>query len=80
MIRRVLGWALAPAALGAIFGLCAAYGAARLLSGFVYGVSIHDPIVLGLAPLLMLLTATAGALLPAWKASRTDVLSALRQD
>ncbi len=78
--RRVLRWALAPAALGAVFGLFAAYVAATFLTSFVYGVSIHDPLVLALAPAVLLITAAAGALWPALKASRTDPLTSLRQE
>jgi putative ABC transport system permease protein len=77
--RRVLGWALAPALLGVIFGLSAAYGGARFLTTFVYGISVHDPLVLTLAPAILLVTATAGALFPAVKASRTHLAACLRE-
>jgi predicted permease len=79
VLRRVLGWALLPALLGATFGLFAAYSGAQLLTTFVYGVSVHDPLVLTSAPVLLLLTAAVGALFPALKASRTDPLTSLRE-
>ena len=54
--------------------------AGRTLSSRIYGVAPWNPLVLGSASLLLLLTAVAGATLPALRAAAVDSIQALRAD
>lgn len=63
---------------GLLLGGLLAWSGMRLVSGMIYGVQPEDPMVLGLAVGLLLLTGLAAALLPAYRASRVDPLVALR--
>ena len=66
------------AALGTAIGLVAAAAAARLVASVLFGVSALDPLAFGAALVVVLGGVTAATLVPAWRASRTDPLSALR--
>lgn len=52
--------------------------AGQLLSGLLYGINITDPISFGAASGILLCVAMAACLLPAFRATRVDPLSALR--
>jgi putative ABC transport system permease protein len=71
---------LRPALQGLALGLGAALLLGRFLSSFLFGVAPRDPAVfLGVA--VVLLAAGAGACsVPAWRAARTEPMSALRAD
>ena len=51
---------------------------ARLVTGMLAGVQPADPISLGAASLLLLLTALAAAFAPGWRATHVDPMVALR--
>jgi len=70
--------ALAVPAIG--IGLLAAFAAAHLLRGLLYGVTSADPIALAAATLLIAATAFLACWLPARRASRVDPMTALRSD
>jgi putative ABC transport system permease protein len=76
VVRR--GLRLAVAAL--LPGLLAALLLGRGLAGLLYGVQPADPLALSAVALLLTGVALAGCYLPALRASRTDPLSALRQE
>jgi predicted permease len=63
---------------GLVAGALLACAGMRLLSGMIYGVKPEDPLVVGMAVALLLITGLAAALLPAYRASRVDPLVALR--
>jgi predicted permease len=65
-------------AVGTVIGLIAAVAAARLVASVLYGVSALDPLAFGVALIVVLGGVTAATFVPAWRASRTDPLSALR--
>jgi ABC-type antimicrobial peptide transport system permease subunit len=74
----VLRQALVLVGAGLLVGLPAAIAMARLLRGFLFGLSPMDPATLAGAALVMLAVATAAAYLPARRASRVDPMAALR--
>jgi ABC-type lipoprotein release transport system permease subunit len=51
---------------------------ARLIANLLYKVSPRDPLAFGSAFLVMAIASTAACFLPAWRATRTDPLRALR--
>lgn len=61
-------------------GLGIGGGAARVLSGMLYGVSPSDVTTLLSVVLLMLLVAALAALLPALRAARGDPMQVLREE
>ena len=76
--RLVLSRGLALSAAGVALGVGAAIEVTRLLGGLLYHVSPRDPAAFAAAFVVMALAAVAACLVPAWRATRTDPLLALR--
>ncbi len=68
------------ALLGVGLGLMLSLAVARLLEGFLFGVSAFDPLVFGAAAFLLGGVAIAACVFPARRASRLDPLVALREE
>ena len=69
---------LALAASGVVMGLAMALGTTRLMGNLLYHVSPRDPLAFGW-PLAVMTIASLGACFwPAWRATRTDPVRALR--
>jgi ABC-type lipoprotein release transport system permease subunit len=71
---------LRVAAVGCACGLILAAGEGKLLSGMLYGVSSFDAMTFAGVLLLMFFVAACAALIPAWRASRTDPMQVLREE
>ena len=69
---------LALVLTGLAIGVGAAVASTRLLAGFLFGVSPLDPPTLGGVCVLLLCLGAAAGTIPAWRASRTDPMIALR--
>ena len=76
VVREGLMLALAGLALG----LAGAFGAARALSRFLFGVGPTDPLTFGAVSLLLLLVAVVASYLPSRRAMRIDPIVALRTE
>jgi predicted permease len=76
----VLRESLALTASGLGLGLLLAWGVAKAVSGILYEVSALDPVVFGIAPLVLGAAATAAAFLPARRATRIVPVRALRAE
>ena len=81
--RRSIFWLLskhgfAVAAVGALLGVGVAYGAARLVSSWLYEVRASDPLILASALVIVLSVTMVATLLPIRKACRIDPSGALR--
>ncbi|MGB2712739.1 MAG: ABC transporter permease [Vicinamibacterales bacterium] len=74
----VMREALALALVGAVAGVGLALAGGRLVAGFLHGLQPTDPVAVGAAAALMLLTATLTCYLPARRAARVDPMEALR--
>ncbi len=74
----VLSEMLLILAIGLILGIPAGLAVSKVVASQLFGVSTHDPLVIGGASLALGLAAFAAAYFPAWRASRVDPLSALR--
>jgi len=74
----VLRQGMAPAALGVVVGLGAAFGLTRFLGALLYGVAPVDSVTFAIPPLLLLVVATGSVLIPAVRASRVEPVEALR--
>jgi hypothetical protein len=69
-----------PVAAGLIVGVAVSAWAVGFVRAYVYQLSTTDPRVWSIAILLILAMAVGGALWPAYRASRTDPIRALRTE
>lgn len=76
VISRSLLLTISGVALGAV----AAFALARFAANMLYHVSPRDPLVFELAFVIMTLASLAACIWPAWRASRTDPMVALRYE
>jgi putative ABC transport system permease protein len=68
------------AIVGVAVGLVAAFGLARMISTFLFGVTAADPLVFVAAPVVLTIVALIAALIPAVRASRVEPIEALRYE
>jgi ABC-type antimicrobial peptide transport system permease subunit len=78
LLRLVMSQGLALTAIGIVCGTVAALAMAKLIANLLYKVSPRDPLAFGVALLVMMIAATAACFLPAWRATQTDPVRALR--
>jgi ABC-type antimicrobial peptide transport system permease subunit len=76
--RLVLRRGLALSAAGVAVGVAAAIQLTRLLGNLLYQVSPRDVTVFSVAFVVMAMASITACLVPAWRATRTDPLLALR--
>jgi predicted permease len=80
VVQLVLGGASRRVLGGLLLGLPLAIGAGRLISSQLYGVSIWDPLALGVAAGALAASAFVAALIPASRAASISPMSALRSE
>jgi putative ABC transport system permease protein len=80
LLKMFVARALQLAGIGIIFGVAGAIAMRQIVASQLYEVSALDPWVLALVPLTMLLVALLASYLPARRASRIDVGTALREN
>jgi predicted permease len=80
VVRMVLEQGLMFTVIGVGVGLVLAFFASQMVSGFVVGVSPHDPAIFITVPLILAAVMLAACWLPAARASRIDPTIALRQE
>jgi macrolide transport system ATP-binding/permease protein len=78
LLRLVMSHGVVLTLAGALLGAGAALSLTRLLGDLLYKTSPQDPLAFGAAFLVMTVASLAACFLPAWKATRTDPMSALR--
>ena len=78
LLGRFLGRGLWLGTLGAGCGVVLALVVARLLTTLLYGVSATDVVSFAVALALVMTMVLVASLIPAWRASRTDPIVALR--
>jgi ABC-type antimicrobial peptide transport system permease subunit len=78
ILRSTIGQAMRLTAWGLAIGLPAAFGLARLVQGFLFGVNPFDPLVFASAAGLLGAVGVLAGYAPARRASRMDPVRALR--
>jgi predicted permease len=71
---------MALAIVGVVIGLAVAFGLARFIATFLFGVGKWDPLVFVAVPAVLTFVALAAVWLPARRASRVDPIVALRYE
>jgi predicted permease len=78
VLRLVLSKGLFLTTVGVAVGIGAALELTRLLGTMLYGVSPRDPMSFTIAATVIVVASLIACVIPAWKATRTDPLTALR--
>jgi predicted permease len=78
LLRLVMSQGLALTSIGIVFGAVAALAMAKPIANLLYKVSPRDPLAFGLALLVMMIAGSVACFLPAWRATQTDPVRALR--
>ncbi len=80
VLGLVLRGALAQLGLGLAIGVPAALAGGPVLADQLYGVKSHDPMILGLAAVILAACAVLAVSVPARRATRVDPIVALRYE
>ena len=80
VLRLVLRQAFVPVALGCALGAVGATVTGALVRSRLYGISAMDPVALGGAALLLVVTMVLASLAPARRAARVDPIEVLRAE
>ena len=78
LVRVVLTSGLVVTGIGLVVGTAAALQGTRLLGYLLYEVGPRDPIAFVSAVLVVAIAAILACVVPAWRATRTDPIHALR--
>ncbi len=78
--RMVVAQGMLLSLVGVAIGLAAAFGLAKLITTFLFGVTAKDPFVFSSVPLLLAAVAFLAVWLPARRASKVDPIIALRYE
>jgi putative ABC transport system permease protein len=80
-IRSLVIWhGMKLTLVGTVLGVIAAFGLTRLLASLLFGVKSWDPAAFFLAPVIIAAVAFLAVWLPARRASRVDLIQALRAE
>jgi len=78
--RLVVGESVALSALAVVVGLGGAWALTRYLQSMLYEVTALDGMTFTVMPVVLVMLAIASSILPAWRASRIDPMTALREE
>jgi putative ABC transport system permease protein len=80
VLKLVMRRGLTLTLSGVAVGLAGAIGLTRVMTGLLFGVSATDPMTFTLMAALLTLVALLACYIPAWRATKVDPLTALRQE
>lgn len=80
VLREVVRRGMVPVTMGVTGGVVITVILSRAVGGFLYEVAPTDPVSLGLAAVVLLLSGVVAAVLPAWRAGRVSPVDVLRSE
>ena len=80
VVSLVLGEGMRVAVVGLVLGVVAALLAGRFIADLLYETSPRDPGIIATVATILALVAAAAAIVPSWRASRVDPVTALRAE
>ena len=80
ILRLIVGGSFRLVLIGVALGAMGGFSASRLIREMLFGVTPADPFAFALAAALIVMIALIGALLPAYRALKTDPIVALRAE
>jgi putative ABC transport system permease protein len=80
VLHHIVGRSAILAGVGVALGTAGALGVARVLKGFLFGITSNDPLILAGIPGALLAIAVLASYLPARRALKVDPMEALRYD
>jgi ABC-type antimicrobial peptide transport system permease subunit len=80
VLKAILKQGLVLTLIGVAVGLAGTLVLTRVLSSLLYGVRATDPATFACVALLLITVALAASGIPAWRAARTNPMSALRYE
>jgi predicted permease len=80
LLRHVGGEMLLVVTGGVLAGAAIAWAASRVMTGLVYGVTVHDVGVFATAPAVLVLAALAATIVPARRAMRVEPVEVMREE
>jgi predicted permease len=78
ILAMVISGGLRPAVAGVVLGLGGALAAGQVMESLLFQVRPRDPLTLTAVPVLLLCVVAVASLIPAWRATRVDPVTALR--
>jgi hypothetical protein len=80
IVGDVIGDGVRTVAIGVAAGILLALITGRMIASLLYDVTPKDPVAIGVSAIVLLVVAAAASFAPAYRAGRSDPLSALRTD
>jgi putative ABC transport system permease protein len=80
VLRMVVFEGMRPTLIGVVVGMAGALALGRVLSSLIYGVRPTDPITFLVVAILLTAVAFVASVVPAYRATRTDPMVALRDE
>ena len=78
--RVVIAQGVKVVIVGVVIGIAVALALGKLVASLLYGVTAHDPVVLGAVAAVLVIVAIAACVVPAWRAARVDPMETLRAE
>ena len=79
ILKLIVTKGIILAGVGIIAGVILSASTASMMASLLYGVRPHDPTVFVVVPLLLFAVAVLASYVPAWRATKVDSMTALRE-